>query len=254
MKKLLASGRLKILIAAKKMRDNYIDYFGQAEGIVYQTYKLVTASKYHRVLVPKDFHDKLSFILPGTVGDGRKGQLPLFYAFATFYKHYYQANPGNYRDFELVYVGVITDFLSRQLVKHKDTLGPGRFKAIGRLTKDENLKVVMKSNMTICYSMRECLPLFVFEGMITGHPILRNDSSGIDEQLEEGKNGYEIKSNNFWQVVSTIERVLNRMSTSDETLAAMSKRSYDISKLQEKHSYLPGLKDEIANVEQAHRG
>ena len=168
MKTLLASGKLKILIAAKKMRENYVKAFGHPEAIVYQTYKMVTAQKYHRTLKATDFHDKLSFILPGTVGDGRKGQLPLFYAFAAFYKQYYVKTPSHYREFELVFVGVITDFLSRQLVKHKNTLGEGRFKTYGHLTKEENLEVVLKSNMTACYSMRECLPLFVFEGMITG--------------------------------------------------------------------------------------
>jgi glycosyltransferase involved in cell wall biosynthesis len=254
MKKLMGAGKLKILIAAEKMRNNYIEYFGHAEAIVYQTYKLVTPKKYHRKLEAKDFHDTLSFVLPGTVGDGRKGQLPLLYAFADFYKRYYEPNPERYRNFELVFVGVITDFLSRQLVKHKDILGPGRFKTYGYLTKNDNLDVVMKSNITICYSMRECLPLFVFEGMVMGHPILRNDSSGIDEQLEEGKNGYELSSTDFWQMVATIERVLNRETTNDTALALMSKRSYAIAKSQEDHSYLPGLKDEIATIQATARG
>ena len=249
MKKLLQSGKLKILIAAKKMRHNYTKFFGNEESIVYQTYKLITEKKYHRTLTAKDFTEKLSFILPGTVGDGRKGQLPLFYAFAAFYKQHFLLEPSKYREFELVYVGVIDDFLSRQLLKHKETLGSGRFKAHGRLTKHENLNVVMRSNITVCYSMRECLPLFVFEGMITGHPILRNDSSGIDEQLEEGKNGYEIDSGDYWQVVATIERIMNKTTTSDEQLAAMSSRSYEIAKSQEDHSYLPGLETEIALLE-----
>jgi glycosyltransferase involved in cell wall biosynthesis len=102
--------------------------------------------------------------------------------------------------------------------------------------------------------MRECLPLFVFEGMVMGHPILRNDSSGIDEQLEEGKNGYELSSTDFWQMVATIERVLNRETTNDTALALMSKRSYAIAKSQEDHSYLPGLKDEIATIQATARG
>ena len=65
------------------------------------------------------------------------------------------------------------------------------------------------ANITICYSLMEALPLFVFEGMLAGHPVLRNDSSGMEEQLEDGKNGFYLDTNDFDQVVATIERVTN---------------------------------------------
>ncbi len=139
---------------------------------------------------------KLTFVLPGTVGDGRKGQLPIFYAFVQFYEKYYRANKDTYRDFKLVFIGIGSDFLSRQIIDHKKALS-GHFAQYGRLTWTEDLEVVSKGNMTICYSIRECLPLFVFEGMISGHPILRNDSSGMEKQLVPGKNGFYLESNSF---------------------------------------------------------
>jgi glycosyltransferase involved in cell wall biosynthesis len=245
MTKLLRAGKLKILIAAKKMLGNYIHSFGTDEGIIYQTYKIVTEPKFHRVLKSNDFKDKLSFVLSGTVGDGRKGQLPVFYAFAAFYEEFFKKDPDSYREFELVFVGIIQDFLSRQLLKHKEAFTPDRFTTYGHVTKQENLAIVAKSNFTICYSIRECLPLFVFEGMISGHPLLRNDCSGVDEQLKDGENGYLVPGNDYRQLVETIERVLNKNTTSNEALAAMSQISYDMAKAQERNSYLPGLADEI---------
>ncbi len=238
-RELMKTGKLELITPAVKIRRNYAEHFGNEELISTQAYNLVSPKKYQRVLEAKDFTDKLSFLLPGTMNDGRKGQLPLFYAFTEFYHNYYKKNPDAYRDFELVYIGVTDDFMSRQIVKHADKALEGHFRAYPRVTKEENLELVLKSNVTVCYSMREALPLFVFEGMTAGHPILRNDSSGMEEQLIDGKNGYLLDSNDFRQVIGVIEKMLNRRKTSDKDLAAMSKESFKIAKDQENVSYKP---------------
>lgn len=242
-KKMLQNGQMKILIAADKMLQNYIAYFGTKKNIVKQTYRHIVPQKYHRQLSEQDFSKKLTFVLPGTMGDGRKGQLPIFYAFNQFYHQYYLKNKNAYRDFELILVGISTDFLSRQLLNHVASL-KDHFSYYERVSWIENLAIVAKSNMTICYSLRECLPLFVFEGMISGHPILRNDSSGMAEQLQPGKNGFYLESKGYEQVVEVIEKVLNKSKTSDKQLAAMSRQSYKIAEKQEHNSYLDFLRHE----------
>ena len=73
--------------------------------------------------------------------------------------------------------------------------------------------------------------------MIMGHPILRNDASGMEEQLVDGKNGYYLDSEDYEQVKTAIERMLNKKTTTDKKLASMSVKSYEISKAQEKNSY-----------------
>jgi glycosyltransferase involved in cell wall biosynthesis len=239
-KKMLQKNQMKMLIAAKKMRANYIEYFETEKNIKLLSYRHIVPHKYHRKLKSDDFTKKLTFVLPGTVGDGRKGQLPIFYAFIQFYREFYKQNKDAYRDFELIFIGISTDFLSRQIVGHADAL-KGHFSYHGKVTWTEDLDIVQTGNMTICYSIRECLPLFVFEGMVSGHPLLRNDSSGIDEQLEVGKNGYYLETENYDQVVTTLETVLNKSKTSDETLAKMSKRSYEIASKQADNSYLDCL-------------
>jgi glycosyltransferase involved in cell wall biosynthesis len=237
MKSLMKDGKLEILTAAVMTRDHYRKYFEDDDHINIQSYQVITPEKYHRTLKAKDFSDKLSFVLPGTVGDGRKGQMPIFYAFAEFMRTTYSKNPKKYRDFELVYVGLTDDFLSRQLMRQADAALGSHFVGHGRVTKEEVLDIISNSNVTICYSIRECLPLFVFEGMIMGHPILRNDCSGIDEQLVDGKNGLYLESKDYGQVVDTIEKILNKETTSDKTLEKMSKTGYDISLKQEKNDY-----------------
>ena len=73
--------------------------------------------------------------------------------------------------------------------------------------------------------------------MLAGHPILRNDCSGVDEQLEAGRNGFPLDSEDFGQVVETFERILNRRKTSNEQLAAMSARSHEIALTQRDNRY-----------------
>lgn len=236
---LMHKDRLEMLVPAERIYEAYVKHFGSDRHIHIQSYRLVTEQKYHRVLSATDFDQKISFLLPGTVGDGRKGQLPLFYAFAEFYKDYYLKNPSQYRDFELVYVGLIDDFLSRQILRHAKAALDGHFRSHGRVTKEEHLDIVMHSNFTVCYSLREALPLFVFEGMTAGHPVLRNDCSGMKEQLVDGVNGYFLDSMDINQVVDTIERTLNRQATTSDNLAKMSAQSYELAKKQEQNSYKP---------------
>ncbi len=79
--------------------------------------------------------------------------------------------------------------------------------------------------------------------MLAGHPLLRNECSGLEEQLEEGRNGFLLESGNFWQVVDTLERMLHRRKTTNEQLAAMSARSYEMALNQGQNNYdrLAGL-------------
>lgn len=247
-KKLIKANKIVIYIAADKTLQNYQKFFDNKSNIRKQPYKYVIPEKFQKVRGTKDF-DKLSFILPGTVSDGRKGQLPVFYAFGNFLKTYFEKQPDDYREFELVYVGVESDFLSRQMLKHAKNLLGKRFKHYGRVTHERSSELMMQSNMTVCYSLRECLPLFVFEGMAAGHPILRNDSSGIDEQLFEGKNGYLLDSADFNQIVEVFEQVLNKQKTTNKQLADMSAYSNKVALNQAKHTYKPMVDEIVKDID-----
>ena len=59
----------------------------------------------------------------------------------------------------------------------------------------------------------------------------------MEEQLEDGVNGYLLDANNFYNVLSTIERILNKKSTSNAKLLQMSKKSYNIARKFETISY-----------------
>lgn len=232
-KRLMQKDLITIFVAAVRTRDHYAEHFDSADHIKTQSYRVKVPKKYHKVRTSKDF-DTLNFILPGMVGDGRKGQLPILYAFIEFKKRYFDASPDEYRNFSLTYIGMGGDFLSRQLLKHTKAGLGSHFKYFGKISHDACLEQDLEANVTVCYSMRECLPMFVYEGMIAGHPLLRNDSSGLEEQLVDGKNGFYLDSEDFEQVIQSIEAICNKSQTSNEALADMSRQSYDIvSKLQD---------------------
>lgn len=239
LKKLLNQDKLIMYLAAEKALINYQKFFHNTTNIRKQPYKYVIPERFHKIRTEKDF-EKLKFILVGNVGDGRKGQLPILYAFRAFIDQYYTQNPKLYRDFELSYIGLsLHDFLSKQIIEHAPKLLGKRFKHYGQVPHERSSELMMKSNVTLCYSLRECLPLFVFEGMAAGHPIMRNDSSGMEEQLFVGKNGFYLDSSDYNQVVLQIEVIANIKKTSNVQLAAMSKYANVVARRQSSYSYEP---------------
>src|SRR6185437_2894355 len=194
-------GRIAIVTLSRQAREKYRAHF--KTEVFLEPHRVDLPAKYHAVREPGDF-ETLRFIMPGTFVDGRKGQHAALYALAAFYRQYFQPQPSSYREFSLTFVGVEDDWYSRQVVRHRRILGD-RVIIRPKMTREACLDLIREANVTICYSQSETLPIFVVEGMLAGHPILRNDCSGAEEQLEAGRNGWLLETEDFWQVVDTFE-------------------------------------------------
>ena len=72
--------------------------------------------------------------------------------------------------------------------------------------------------------------IFVYEGMAFGHPIVRNECAGQEEQLIDGVDGFKVDSKDFTGLVKTIDMILDKSKTSASTLAKMSKESEKIAR------------------------
>jgi glycosyltransferase involved in cell wall biosynthesis len=238
---LLKKDLLSFYIPAIIARDNFRKFFGLTKNIKLQPNKFNIPEKFTQQRKPENF-DNLKFILTGIPYDARKGHLPVFYAFLMFKKMYYDKTPDNYRNFELRFVGLIDNMMSKQ-VKNQAANLKQHFRYYPPLKHDETLAVINESNFTVCYSLSECLPIFVFEGMAAGHPIIRNQVSGFQEQLEEGKNGYYADENDFFKLVEVLEKVLNKNKTTNEELAKMSRVSFNKAMLQAEVSYQGSIND-----------
>lgn len=179
----------------------------------------------------------INFLLSGTPSDGRKGQFLALSAFYSFLTNHYIKDPASYRNFKLHLVAIGDDYISRQIRWTGDSLLREHVVYYPTLSKDKHLSVSLKCNAVICCSLNETFGLYVAEGMFMGHVVLRNNSAGIDEQLEEGVNGFFIDHTDIKQFASVIEKILNK-KLSDEELQAMGKASQEIIRNYSDNSYL----------------
>ncbi|TAL15314.1 glycosyltransferase family 1 protein [Patescibacteria group bacterium] len=240
--KLLAKGSLVLYGTAEDCMRHYRKFFKTDRGIEMMPYRFDLDLKRFRTLKEKEF-DNLRFVLPGTVGDGRKGQTPVLYAFIDFYNNFYKKDPSKYRDFLLTFVGIENDFISEQIIRSGEGSLGAHFKYFPKVDRERNFDITEEANITLCYSLQEALPLYIYEGMAMGHPIIRNESSGMEEQLIDGKNGFAVSSDDYDGLVDTIEKILNKEKVSNKQLAGMSEVSKTIALKATRNTYNKIIKE-----------
>lgn len=241
-KELLEQDKAKLYGVSKGSVDAYKEFFGTSKNTEVMTFRFDFPTERFSVKEASDF-EKLDFVVTGAVSDGRKGQLPILYAFLNFYNNFYKKNPENYRDFSLKFIGVDeVGYIKKQMEVSAEGLGE-KCEIIGQIPRAKVLDLVEKANMTICYSYHESMGIFVYEGMAFGHPIIRNDCYGQEEQLIEGENGWAVTNADYQTLCDAIEETLNLSKTSNEKLAEFSKVSVEIAERATQNQYF--LVDEI---------
>ena len=243
--KLLESNKAKLYAVSKGSAEAYKEFFGTDKNTEVMNFRFDFPSNRFAVKDPEDF-EKLDFIVTGAVSDGRKGQLPILYAFLNFYNNFYKKNPKAYRDFSLKFIGVDeAGYIKKQMEVSAKGLD-GKCEIIGQIPRAKVLDFVEEANMTICYSYHESMGIFVYEGMAFGHPIIRNDCYGQEEQLIDGGNGWAVRNDDYQTLCDAIEESLNLEKTSNDKLAKMSKVSEEIAEKATHSEYF--VIDEIKKV------
>lgn len=243
--KLLESNKAKLYAVSKGSAEAYKEFFGTDKNTEVMNFRFDFPSDRFAVKDPEDF-EKLDFIVTGAVSDGRKGQLPILYAFLNFYNNFYKKNPKTYRDFSLKFIGVDeAGYIKKQMEVSAKGLD-GKCEIVGQIPRAKVLNFVEEANMTICYSYHESMGIFVYEGMAFGHPIIRNDCYGQEEQLIDGGNGWAVRNDDYQTLCDAIEESLNLEKTSNDKLAKMSKVSEEIAEKATHPEYF--VIDEIKKV------
>ena len=195
--------------------------------------------------------DKINFVVTGTP-DARKGELDILYALTSFYFNRYKGNEDKYRDFALTIVGLSDNFRDVYNKLYSDRVRVAA-KALGdhvvlygHLPEEESLEVIKKNNVTILYSLYECLPRVVFDGLAYGHPVIRNDCSGYEEQLIDGVNGWKTRTDDWQGLVNAMDEILDKTKTKNSDLAEMSRESVKIAKKYAASKYV--VIEEIKNL------
>jgi len=238
--KLVNTGKLKIFVPSKRTQSEYNNLY-KTNKVQVVPLRLDIEKRYKLKRQEKDY-EKLNFLISGSPSDGRKGQLIAIAAFERYLEKYYLINPKKYRDFKLHLVSIGDDYISQQIKWIGNSALQKHVKFYPSIPYKEALDITAKCNVVICCSLNETFALYVAEGMYMGHVILRNDSSGIDEQLREGKNGYKIDHTNIDQFAKCIERLLNRNSNSNKNLQKMGKVSQEVIEPFTVNTYINKLK------------
>ncbi len=250
----LEEDKAKIYSVSKKTNEEYVKFFGTKKNVEKMPFRFLFPEDKFMVRSAADF-DTLRFTTTGSLMDMRKGQYPILYAFLDFYHNYYIKNPAGYREFHLSFIGAYeksdlsqhAPYHIQNIMKQLEVSAKGlgdRFSLLPGMSHDAAIDAIATANVSICYSLLEAMGIFVYEGMATGHPIIRNESAGQDEQLLEGKNGFAVSNDDFVGLVDTIEKMLNKSKTTNDDLAKMSKVSNEIAKKATDCQY--GMLQEIA--------
>lgn len=224
-KKLIAAGLLDIHVPSSQTAHEYNVFF-DTDKVKVITLRVSVPSKYQTMHKKGDF-STLKFVISGTPSDGRKGQLLAIAAFSKYLNQYHAKEPKKYRDFELHLISIGDDYISQQIKSIGDGLLSKHMYYYPKISKQEAMDVTSNCNATICSSLNETFALYVAEGMMMGHVLLRNSSSGKAEQIVDGVNGFVINSDDIDQFTQSIAR-LSAKSLSDATLQKMSESSQEI--------------------------
>lgn len=235
-RKLADKKKLTIVVPSKRTQDDYNEIIDTKE--VRTLPLLVDVPDKYRAPRKVDDYRSLRFFISGTPSDGRKGQLIAIAAFADFMTRFYQKNPKKYRDFSLHLLAIGEDYISQQIRWIGGSLLGSHLKIYPSMPRDEALDLTAKCNVVMCCSLNETFGLYVAESMFMGHVVVRNNSAGVDEQLQEGVNGYLIDHTDVPQIADVLEKLLNKDKTTDQKLQRMGEASQKIISDFGKNDYL----------------
>jgi glycosyltransferase involved in cell wall biosynthesis len=226
------NNKLFLYTPSQQVAKNYSEFLDY--NVVCKPYRLEIPGD---LMVNRDENEfnKLKFVVVGNANDGRKGQIAILAAFQIFYWEIYNVNKEKYRDFELTMVGLHDDFVTQNLRDIANYKLSQKINLQGRMERSMVLEIIKKSNITITYSYMEALPISTFEGMVAGHPIIRNKVAGFAEQFNN--NGVAVENMNLESLINALEIVLNEEKTSNSKLLEYSKNSNKLTTSYTKNIY-----------------
>lgn len=250
MKKLSASNKLTLLYPSKRTLEEYKEIIGTDGSVI--KLRVDVPEKYKRVQNAQNF-DSINILLSGTSTDGRKGQLLALSALQDFIDNYYSKSPDKYRHVNLRLVAIgHSDYISQQVRWIAAALSD--FVTVYDIvSKDKAMEISDTCNVVMCCSINETFGLYIAEGMLMGHVVLRNNSAGVDEQLIEGFNGFSIDHTNIKNMSKTIEKIANKTTFTNKHLSDLGAHSLQMMQDYTSHSYIEQINTTVTNHDKTPR-
>ncbi len=224
---LIKSGRLRLLVPSVQMRERHARHLQLDAGVDLVPLRVDVPDGLRRSRGPEEFA-RLAFHLTGSAHDGRKGHMAALLAFQQLVQTTDLSDAGRWRPFSLHLIGLGDDFFSAELRHLGAGLLGSRFVAHAAVPHERALALMDEANVVLCCAVYEAFGLYISESMAMGQVVLRNSAAGMEEQLEDGRNGLWIGDQDQDQFVRALRQVLDREATSDAQLAAWSKRSTEL--------------------------
>lgn len=241
--RLLREDKITIYAPSAKSTVNWKRYFDVKKNIHSMPGHISHHDKMFQHKSEKAFDD-IKFVVVGS-REVRKGILNVLHALQTVEKYHIQKSPDKYRKYSLTVVGDDHKYdFHNKFIQNEASYFKERVKLLGNASHHEVYDILRNTNFTITYSVADSLSMVTYEGMAFGHPIIRSEASGQDEQLVVGKNGWLARTSNWGELVDAIEEVLNKEKTSNKKLALMSQESIKIAEnnLHSRYRILDDLK------------
>ena len=224
---LISNDKLLIFVPSQQTAIEYNNFF-ETDKIKPIKLRVKVPEIYRKVRPASDFNT-IKFMMSGIPSDGRKGQLLFLAGLQLFESKYKANNPNKFRPYTIDMIAIGDDYISEQI------------KAIGKSFLGKNLhihpvvpfkvalQITNSCNVTVCTSLNETFGLFLAEGMLMGHLLLRNHTSGWQEQIQDGKNGYLFDDLDVDDLAKKISYLLD-IKNSNFSLAKMSLESQKIAR------------------------
>lgn len=241
---LIVNDKVIVYAPSNASSKNWERYFGVSKNIFSMPGRI---AYYRGMFQPRSENDfnKIDFIIAGS-REPRKGIPEVLHALQVIERFYISKKPDRYRTFTLTIVGDDhnNDFYNRFISNAVNYFGD-RVILKGSTDHDKVYKLMKDCNFTITYSIADSLSMVTFEGMSFGHPIIRSEASGVEEQLLVGKNGWLARTTNWNELVDALEAALNKDTTPNSKLSQMSRQSIKIAKQNYEDRYR--ILDDIRN-------
>lgn len=225
-KSLVTADKLSLLYPSQRTAEEYKEILGTNGSMV----KLrIDVPKEYQVPREENDFDTIKILLSGTSKDGRKGQMLALSALQHYIDNYYSKKPDQYRPvhLELLAVGK-DDYVSQQIRWIASSALKSYVTVHETMPKDDAMRLTSRCNTVLCCSLNETFGLYISEGMLMGHVLLRNNVAGVNEQLVNEKNGYLIDHTNIEDISDKIRKIADKEETTNKSLVRMSKKSQQL--------------------------
>jgi glycosyltransferase involved in cell wall biosynthesis len=162
------------------------------------------------------------FCVVGSTADDRKNHSKVIDYFDEIIKF----GRSDLRKFRVTFVGVGKDEKSKILSDEARKKLSSHYEEYGEVHQKDVIEILRTQDVLISISKYETLPKNVTEALMTGNLLIRNATSGMKEQLIEGKNGFLVDENKPGDIVSVILKILDPKEVSRAQIQEMKINSH----------------------------